>query len=1017
MKTIIALLILAATQAHSQSAPDGPDQVSDKARTLAAGFQNPGNEARPRAYWNWLNGAVTHSALTRDLEEAKAKGLGGLEMWDTEAMRNQDGFVPAGPPFMGPESVAAMHHAMKEAKRLGLDLGLITSSGWNAGGPWVSPEMASKNLFVATEVVTGPAQISRKLAFPEVPRDCPKGADGLPKWMLDVAVLAWPDSKDKVIPDLSQVLDLSDKMQGGELHWTVPPGKWQVARFVCSNNGQQLIAASPNSKGPFIDFLDPDATRFHFKYIIDKLGLKKGGDPACPLKTLEVDSMELHPGIQWTPKFPEWFKQYHGYSPIAWLPVLVGWTVGDKEQSDCFQYDFNKTVSDLLIFSHYTTGSKVCAEYGLQLAGEAGGPGPPIWDTCPVDALKALGNVDIPRGEFWIRHRNMFLVKEIASASHIYGKPYVDAESWTTWRRWMDSPFVRKQIVDRAFCEGLNRITYHGYSHSPVEAGFPGQTYHAGVDMNPQVVWWSKARPFMDYLARCCHLLQQGLFVADAAYFYGDQAPNFWPLFHSVPDKLLLPGLGAGYDYDVVNSDIILNRMLVRDGRITLPDGMSYRVLVLPEQVHMPLAVLIKLEQLVAEGATIIGPQPLAVPGMRNHADQTAQLRALADKMWGPCDGTKVTEHHHGKGNVVWGLSARDYLARQSIEPDFACLDATQAANLDYIHRQTPEVDLYFVRNTTLSPVHANCRFRVEHRGAPQFWDPSDGSSVPLFVHEAVDGGTRVLIDLPPGGSAFVVFEKRKGADGVRSLASSTADASLPAPQVVSLDGVKTVAQVWQNGQYTLTDCAGQEYQTAVSQLPTPLGISDNWTIAFDPKWGAPAKVAFPKLLSWADHENEGIKYYSGLGVYTRTLEVPADWLASGRGVHLDLGDVRELAEVFVNGKSAGVLWKAPYRSDITGLAKPGANDLKIEVMNLWINRLAGDMNLPAERRYTRTNMKPVRDMGGDETWKVQPAGLLGPVRLLPSKHVKIPLATRPGPPAAIMNHETSDTKSPIGEK
>ncbi len=983
---LISTAALIALLAASFASPSQTDAIGP----LEAGFRNPGNDARPRAYWNWLNGAVTHEALTRDLEEAKAKGLGGLEMWDTEAMRNPDGFVPAGPPFMGPESVAAMHHAMKEAKRLGLELGLITSSGWNAGGPWVPPEMASKNLFVSTEVVTGPAQISRKLAFPEVPAECPKGPDGLPKWMLEVAILAWPDTPNKVIADPSKIINLTDRMKNGELYWTAPPGKWQVARFVCSNNGQQLIAASPNSKGPFIDFLDPDATRFHFEYIINKLGMKRGGDPACPLKTLEVDSMELHPGIQWTPKFPEWFKQYHGYSPIAWLPVLTGWTVGDKDRSDCFQYDFNKTVSDLLIFSHYTTGSKVCAEYGLQLAGEAGGPGPPIWDTCPVDALKALGNVDVPRGEFWIRHRNMFLVKEIASASHIYGKPYVDAESWTTWRRWMDSPFVRKQIVDRAFCEGLNRITYHGYSHSPVEAGFPGRTYHAGVDMNPQVVWWSKARPFMDYLARCCYMLQQGLFVADVAYYYGDQAPNFWPLFHSVPEKPLLPGLGAGYDYDVVNSDVILNRMSVRDGRITLPDGMSYRVLVLPDQRHMPLDVLSKLEQLVAEGATIIGPKPQQVPGLRNHAEQTTQLRALADKLWGACDGINVTENRHGKGKVVWGLNARQYLVKQALGADFECLDATQAAAMDYIHRQTPEADIYFVRNSTLKPVHANCRFRVEHRSIPQLWDPSDGGTKPLFVNEAMDGGTRVLMDLPPGGSAFVVFEKRNAAEGVRALAATAADPSLPAPEVLSLDGGKAVLRFWQNGQHTLTDCGGREHQTTVEQVPTPLVIDGPWTVAFDPKWGAPAQVTFPKLMSWTDHENEGVKYYSGAGVYTRTLEVPAGWLAADRGVHLDLGDVRELAEVFVNGKSVGVLWKASFRADITALVKPGANDLKIEVMNLWINRLAGDMKLPAERRLTRTNMKPVSDMGGDETWKIQPAGLLGPVRLLPSRHIDI---------------------------
>lgn len=910
---------------------------------LVAGFKDPGKEARPRAYWNWLNGDVTLDGLTRDLEEAKDKGLGGLEMWDTEAMRNPGGFVPAGPPFMGPESVAAMHHSMKEAKRLGLDLGLITSSGWNAGGPWVPPEMASKNLFYSSVVVNGPGQIKQKLDFPKVPGNCPKGEDGLPKWYLDVAVLAWPDSKDKVIADLSKVIDITDKLEDGELTWSAPAGNWQVARYVCSNNGQQLIAASPNSKGPFIDFLDPEATRFHFEYIIGKLGLKKGGDPACPLKSLEVDSMELHEGIQWTPKFPDWFKKYHGYDPVEWLPALSGWTVKDKAASERFVYDYTKTVSDLLIFSHYTTGSEVCAEYGLQLAGEAGGPGPPIWASCPVDALKALGNVDVPRGEFWIKHRGIFLVKEIASAAHIYGKPYVDAESWTTWRRWMDSPFVRKQIVDRAFCEGLNRITYHGYSHSPIEVGFPGRSYHAGVDMNPQVVWWPKARPFMDYLARCCHMLQQGLFVADVAYYYGDKAPNFWPALANVPKKPLLDGLGAGYDYDVVNTDVILNRMSVKDGRIIFPDGMSYRVLVLPDQRGMQLEVLEKLGKLVSAGATIIGPKPLDVPGMQELELRTARLRQLADKMWGPCNGTTVKQNTYGKGRVIWGLTPQQWLAQKSITPDFSCRMPKHAENLDYIHRKTKDTDIYFVRNKSLLPITADCLFRVKNR-TPQFWDPADGSMKPAFVYNKTAGGISVPLDLPPGGSVFVVFGK--------SFASGS---------------------------------KAQTKQAKVDTLPSPITLTGEWTVDFDPKWGAPEQIKLEKLISWTEHENEGVKYYSGAGFYTKTLEIPADWLASGRRIHLDLGDVRDVAEVFVNGKSAGILWKPPYRTDITSLVKPGSNELKIEVMNLWINRLVGDQYLPEEKKFTHTNIRTFDSYRAEPgtIWQVQPAGLLGPVRIV----------------------------------
>ncbi|MCF7975918.1 MAG: hypothetical protein K9N55_19030 [Phycisphaerae bacterium] len=935
-------------------------------RELAQGFKDPGNDARPRAYWNWLNGAVTHDGLTRDLEEAKDKGLGGLEMWDTEAMRNPDGFVPAGPPFMGPESVAAMHHAMNEAKRLDLDLGLITSSGWNAGGPWVPPALASKNLFHSNVVVTGPAAIKQALAFPEVPARCPRGGDGLPQWYQDVAVLAWPDSQDKILPDLSRVIDLTDRFDQGTLTWQVPAGRWQVFRYVCTNNGQQLIAASPNSKGPFIDFLDPEATRFHFEYIIGKLGLKKGGDSDSPLKTLEVDSMELHAGIQWTPKFSDWFKKYHGYDPVAWLPALSGWTVKDKDTSARFVYDYQKTVSDLLIFSHYTTGSQVCAAYGLQLAGEAGGPGPPIWDSCPVDALKALGQVDIPRGEFWIQSpRDIFLIKEIASAAHIYGKPYVDAESWTTWRRWKDSPFVRKQLVDRAFCEGLNRITYHGYSHSPKAVGYPGRTYHAGVDMNPQVVWWSKARPFMDYLARCCHMLQQGLFVADVAYYYGDRAPNFWPPSAMVPDKPMLEGLDAGYDYDVVNTDVILNRMSVTHGRLVLPDGMSYRVLVLPDQQDMPLEVLQKLDKLVSKGATILGPKPVTVPGLKDYPSRNARLRALADRMWGPCNGTTVKQNRYGRGTVVWGLTPSQWLAGESIEPDFAC--TAESADLDYIHRQTQDLDLYFVRNKALSKVKADGLFRVQGR-TPQLWDPTDGMIRPAFSYGEEGSRTRVTLDLAPGASIFVIF----GSDA----SSNRPDSS--------------VFECFENGLHALTDSHGNTKQIEVDTLPGPKILEGQWTVDFDPRWGAPARIRLPKLISWPDHDHQGVKYYSGAAFYTKTLDVPGDWLADGRRIHLDLGDVRDVAEVFVNGKSAGVLWKAPFRADVTSLVQPGANQLKIEVMNQWINRLIGDESLAADKRFTRTNIRSFdssRAKPGTVTF-IQPAGLLGPVHLVPSVQV-----------------------------
>lgn len=960
---------------------------------LVEGFRNPGNEARPRAYWNWLNGDVSHSGITRDLSEAKAKGLGGLQIWDTEAMRNPGGFVPAGPPFLGKESVDAIHHAMKEAKRLDLDLGLICASGWNSGGSWVTPEMAGKNLFHAGIVVSGPGQIRKKLPFPEVPPKCPKGQDGLPAWYLDVAVLAWPDSEDKIIPDLSEVLNISDQFKAGELVWKAPPGKWHVVRFVCSNNGQQLIAASPNSKGFFIDFLDPEATRFHFEYIFKQLGIEKGINNNTPVKTLDDDSMELHDGIQWTTDFQKWFQKYHGYNPVTWLPVFLGWEIKNKDLSDRFQYDYNLTVSDLLIYSHYTTGSQVCKEYGVQLVAEAGGPGPPFWESCPVDALKALGNVDIPRGEFWLGNpRNLFLIKEIASAAHIYGKPYVDAESWTTWRRWRDSPFERKRLVDRAFCEGLNRITYHGYSHSPLEDQYPGRSYHAGIDMNPQVAWWPKARPFMDYLARCCFMLQQGLYVADVISYYGDQAPNFWPYYHNVPEKPKIAGLGNGYEYDVVNTDVILNRMAVKNGRIVLPDGMSYRILVLPEKADMPLEVLRKLENLVSEGAAIMGPKPSEVPGLKDFVLRTKSLRELADKMWGDCNGTTVKVNKYGKGSVIWGYTPEQWLKKQSAVPDFMCQNPQLDSVFNFIHRETAHSNIYFVSNKTLNSVNAECKFRVES-SVPQLWDPTDGSVKEQFVYKSDKGGTTLPISLPPGGSVFVVFNKGTQPSGLNSLTKEIADSNsdLPAHRVLAADGNSTVFECWQNGKYILKVRDGKQKPVVVDHISAPLKIDGEWKVEFDPKWGAPSEIRMPELISWTDHQDIGVKYYSGKGVYSKEISVPFGMIGDGRSIYLDLGGVGEVAEVYINGKSAGVVWKPPFRTDITKLVKSGRNDLKVEVFNLWINRLTGDALLPENERYTKTN---IRSDGATpkvpaEPWHVEPAGLFGPVRLLFSLEVK----------------------------
>jgi hypothetical protein len=452
------------------TADSRPEDISK----LAADFVTPPASSRPGAYWCWLNGDVTRASITYDLEEMQDKGIGRAEIWDVALRDDPDGEYGVGPAFLSDESVEMIRHALNEGKRLGIEIGMVASSGWNAGGSWVTPDWAAKALYSSEFELSGPRTYSGPLPFPELPEACPKNDDGEPVLSREVAVLALPNDPSKQIEDLTGIVVLNAHYDGTTLTWEVPEGDWTILRFVCSNTGQSLIVPSPNSDGLFVDFFDPEATRRHLGYILDRLGITPENASQSGLSYLEFDSMELSEAIPWTEAMSSIFESHHDYEILRYLPALAGWELPDGNES--FLYDFTKTVSDQLIFGHYTTGSEFLADYGMDLVAEAGGPGPPIWDSCPVDALKALGNVTVPRGEFWVRNRyNIFLVKEVASASHIYGLDIVDAEAFTTWRRWKDSPHVLKPHVDRAFCEGLNAVTFHTFANTRPEHGLPGR--------------------------------------------------------------------------------------------------------------------------------------------------------------------------------------------------------------------------------------------------------------------------------------------------------------------------------------------------------------------------------------------------------------------------------------------------------------------------------------------------------------------------------------------------------------
>jgi len=1133
-----------------------PCRVSNAAGdSLADGFSDPPSAARPAIYWVWVNGLTDARQRTYELEQLKEKGISSLYIFDVGA-RDTRGIVPAGPAFMGPESLKAIGHTVREATRLGLDVGITTSSSWNCGGPWVKLEHASMGLYHVQKVVEGPARIAEVLPFPVVPKQTPKGDDGLSKYYENVAVLAAPEAKrlagheflfelfpagvhsidravlynslsgdlkrrgtmdlftkdfevlasttdtnvasfhkivagtlkpntepqtfrfgpvkakyvklvilsghnskdDKVqlaefevystqgrnvvsayhedgsktaagllhytsalspegdwaaanihdgsksgpggswcsagapqpvIEDTDSIIDLTDSVdEKGRLEWNVPAGKWTIMRFVCTNTGAPLRLPSPNSRGLAIDHFNSEATRAHFDYMIDLLRKEIGDFKDTALKQMYVCSYELS-GSTWTPDFLDQFETRRGYDMTKYLPVLAGSVVKDHDTTEKFRYDFRKTLGDLLVDAFYKTAREISNEHGLKLCAEAGGPGPPLHQV-PVDALKALGALDIPRGEFWKEH-NVRVVKETACASHIYGKKIVDMESFTSWRHWQDGPFELKAIADQALCGGTNHFTFHTSAHNPSAIEKPGWVYHAGTHINPSLAWWPKAKPFIDYLSRCSFLLQEGLFVADVCYYYGDQGFNF------VPPKHVDPSLGYGYDYDVTNAEVILTRMSVDDGRIVLPDGMSYELLVLPDRDDMDLDVLKKIEKLVKAGATIVGRRPTTAAGLTDYPQRGQQVKKLANRLWGPCDGTNVKWRRYGKGEIIQGRTLRDVLGGRGIGPDFSFTSLDSDASMDYIHRRTKDADIYFVSNKKMSWVQVHCMFRVFDK-VPELWDPVSGRMRRQMVYESVDGGTKVRLRMSPLGSVFVVFRDKTPRNHVASVVRDEGQGMRDNGRAGPIwclsgksDGIEL--QAFDSGTYTIKTVRGEQMKVEVKAVPGSVEIPGPWEVRFPAGWGAPESETLDTLISWTEHPDDGIKYFSGIAAYHKEFDLAPSQLSDDRRVFLDLGRLHFVAEVYLNGKSLGILWAPPYRIDITDAARTGKNKLVVEVANTWSNRLVGDTKLPENERFCRTNM--THSLTWEAPWEETPlleSGLLGPVRLVTAKTVSIDL-------------------------
>jgi hypothetical protein len=1084
-----------------------------------------------------------------------------------------------------------------------------------------------------------------------------------------------------------RILDLSARFRGGRLRWDAPAGDWTVLRLGHVPTGKNNYPAPADARGPEVDKLSADALDRHFDAFLGKLvaDAADAGAGADTFAGFHIDSWEV--GYQnWTPRFREEFRRLRGYDPLPWLPVLTGRAVGGAALSERFLWDMRRTISDLVHENYAGRMAALAREHGrfFSLEGYRNGP---------FDPLTCAGRADLPTGEFWVSSDPENLhpsVKAMSSAGHIYGKTLIAAEAFTAsdlQSRHRLHPYAAKAFGDAAFCAGINQFIVHRYSLQPwTDDRKPGMTMGPwGWEYERTATWWEQGRPWHDYLARCQYLLRQGDFVADLCYLQDEEGFKNPP-----PRDEVLPAPPPGYDYDFCSAEVVLERMSVENGRLVLPGGMSYRVLVLPRQRLMTPALLRKIRDLARAGATVLGEPPLRAPGLADFPACDDEVRALAAELWGDCDGERVRARRFGRGRVLRGVPLGEALAGGGAGlagggagageaggaglahsangdtgasvgpgigagPDFAYSingynNGAAPARVRHIHRSTPEREIYFVANLDARDADITAVFR-SGAGRPELWRPETGAIEAVAVHDRENTGgetrARLPLRLGPRESVFVVFAKNKtplaarllpannatsgkqdagaarkaagdattataaaavprgvsgsftlaawvrpgadmdippedfagtsalrvarndllyppqgaetfkaplaagagiavgrnvvcvlehgsfhfaatlvhpaairdwthiavvfrdgrpslyldgrlartglkslhdvrglipgesdeaGADGAAGIfdgghsavrlfdraldgreigelmratpppaseappagrmaggtpprpASPPPAASAPPPPPlfafpaveVSVDE-RGEAVVWSagGGRHEFRRADGRALVFEAAAPPDAISLDGPWTVRFPEGWGAPPAVELPRLMSWSGHAAPGVRYFSGTATYEKTFVIPPGLPGADRRLWLDLGDARVIARVRLNGRDLGVWWKPPFRGDVTGALRAGANTLEIDITNTWVNRLVGDEQLPPDREWTRVPRRrgfalkawPDWFLRGERspvgriaftTWKhyekdapLPPSGLLGPVVIRPVARA-VPVAGEP---------------------
>lgn len=725
--------------------------------------------------------------------------------------------------------------------------------------------------------------------------------------------------------DPTKAVELTANFKDGVLSWDVPAGEWIVERFGCVPTGTKNSPAVPEATGYEVDKMSREHTIEHFNaYMLDLIKRFPAEDMKS-FTTVVQDSYEMG-GQNFTDNFAEKFQASFGYDPTPYLPVFYGTVASNLDVSDRFLWDLRRFIADEVSYSYVGGLRDASNEYGkntwLECYGHWGFPG---------EFLQYGGQSNEIAGEYWSEGTLGDIENRIASScGHIYGKTKIWSESNTcAGAPFSRSPIDMKKRTDRFFADGINNSLLHLFVEQADER-VPGFNAWFGNEFNRHNTWFNQLDLYVMYLKRVNYMLQQGLNVADVAYFIGEDAPKMVGIVD--------PAIPSGYQYDFINAEVLRETTSVdENGLLTLPHGTQYKLLVLPKLDTMRPELLKRIKELVEDGAFVLGPKPSRSPSLQNYPAADAEVQTLANELWGDVDGVNVKSRKVGKGTIACGLSMEEAFAMLNVKPD---CEYDPATKLVYGRRTMKDSDVYFVANQTDAELKdVQITFRVSGK-QPEIWDPTTGETRELKAWSVKDGRTTLPISFTAQESVFVVFAK------------------------------------------DTTATSGDANATSNDLVLAPIAdLNADWTVSFDSgeiARGPKDAVSFPTLSNWAESTDDAIKYYSGTAVYKKNFKIAAK--PEGR-VYLSLGTVSEMAKVTINGQYAGGVWTAPCRLDVTEFVKQGDNTIEIEVVNCWVNRLIGDSALPEDQRKTWC---PVNNYTPNSALKR--SGLIGPVVLSEAK-------------------------------